>query len=1210
MKRSSVTVAATLCAALAGCGADRRQFRTTDSSLALATADEPGQRAVVSSTIVTLSGRSAAPEGTQIQAVALDATMTPRSCTGTVTSDHTWSCAVQLPDGGYTWSAQADTGRPSQAVDFVVRTWSVQAPLADRLPPVINDPTPVITGTVDASLLYQGYHLEVTEGGKAICIVYPVTSTNWSCALTKPLAEGPHVLASDVDESSGDELTPSSNPVAFVVKTRIGTPTVDAIPSPTNAAVVPFSGTGEPGATLSVLENGSAMCEVPVTAGGSWQCVADRMPEGSHVAVVEQTDGAGNVSATTSVAFVVDRHVPSAPGLDAPASPSRQPRITLSGEGEAGDALVVSDSYSHLICAARVGADSRWSCTTTLNDGDYLLSAAQTSGAGTRSCPSKSVPLSVRTLLAPLFDALRSPTRDASPLLTGTAAANAQVVVYVGENPLCAARADASGRWSCKPSAALADGAYLLQARVTDDLAHVSDASARAVVIDTTPPAAPVIAQLPSPTRKRQPVVSGTAEAASTVAIMEASSGAAVCTVTAEASGAFHCAASAAMAMGPHTITATATDAAGNTSGRAQPVTVVISDTIPGRPTIEKPSNGAEVEGRRPLISGRTDPGTLVQVSLDGQTYTAQLDGKGLWVLFPPSDLAAGEHHVQAAATDAQQNASDVATGTFRIVDLGFARGGCASGGVPAPLFAVAALLFVALRRKKAAAALVLASIPSLSRAAELDVSLFRPAAAGDGLAATEGARPPLDGERPLELRTWTDFAIRPLSFLSQSGDQRALVRSRTGEFLGAQVHLLGPLSLALQVPLTLDEHGDLSGLPPSSRGPSTLLGGFGDLRLTPRLALLREEWAGIDLATQASFEFPTARARTLSSDGTVRAEGLVALGRQLGAVPGGDLSLLANGYVRVRPAHEFLDVKSGTEAGVRAGLGLALKPMQSYVPRRVYLEAEGRSFLRGGFAPGTAPAEWRAGGTVCPAGNLAIDLAAGTALTDGVGAPRARFLFGFGWSPSACGRHMTPALATVAPGAREMAPAADPAAGEPPIAPLVRVPRPNDRDGDGIPDADDACPDQPGPRENHGCPVTIRQRVVVSATKIRILEKILFTSGRAQINPRSYGVLDQVAAVLNSHPDLLVVRVEGHTDRVGSPARNLALSQARAEVVAAYLEAKGVDSRRLRAKGFGLTRPIASNRTAAGRAANRRVAFSVLKMRAKTIEAQRPPDS
>src|SRR5438309_72535 len=189
--------------------------------------------------------------------------------------------------------------------------------------------------------------------------------------------------------------------------------------------------------------------------------------------------------------------------------------------------------------------------------------------------------------------------------------------------------------------------------------------------------------------------------------------------------------------------------------------------------------------------------------------------------------------------------------------------------------------------------------------------------------------------------------------------------------------------------------------------------------------------------------------------------------------------------------------------------------------------------------------------------------------------------------------------------------PAAEPPAPAPPPPEqkIVQVTLP-DRDGDGIPDDDDSCPDQAGPASNHGCPESLRALVVVAATRIEILEQVQFATGKSRIEPRSYPLLDQVAAVLNSHPDLLLVQVEGHTDNRGSAIYNILLSQSRAEAVAAYLESKGVASSRLRARGFGYGRPIADNATAGGRAANRRVAFAVLLTRPKVIEAQRPPES
>jgi outer membrane protein OmpA-like peptidoglycan-associated protein len=930
------------------------------------------------------------------------------------------------------------------------------------------------------------------------------------------------------------------------------------------------------------------------------------------------------VSAAASTSFVIDTHVPAAPTLQPPATPTDNALVTFRGSGETAAQVSVIDSYSRLLCSATVDATSAWRCTPAsgVADGDYLLSAFQVPQVGARSGPSAAVPLSVRTLKVPVFDAPASPTREASPLLTGHAQAGALVSVYLGESALCSTTADASGAWSCRP-AALADGAYLMLAQVRDAQSHASGPSAaRALVVDTTAPAAPVLDQPTSPTRKRQPVLSGTAEAGALVTVTEtpaptspgpalASGAAALCSTTATAAGTFRC--TVALALGEHHVTATATDAAGNTSLAAQAVELTVSEASVPAPTIESPANGTATDRRRPVIFGHTAPGTLVEVSVDGTAYVAQVASDGAWTLLPGSDLAVGSHELIASATDPEQNVSDTSASRFSILEAGFARGGCTSGGIPTPLLAAAVLIAWAQRRRWArlACALFVAAVPSLSRAQEIDVSGFRPASGGDGFAAVEGARPPVSGESRLELRSWTDYAVHPLTYVTSSGTQ-PLVRDRVGEWLGAQVHLVGPLSLAAQVPVTLAASGNLSPLSGSSGGSTAVSSGLADVRLTPRLALLRQEWAGIDLATQMSFELPTGQAQSFSSDGRVRLEGLLAAGRRLGSVPGGDLDLLANAYVRVRPTREVLDVRSGSEAGLRAGVGYALAALRAWVPRRIYGELEGSSFLRAGFAPGSSPAEWRLGGTFCPVGNLAVDVAGGGALTDGVGAPRARFLFGIGFSPAACAR----THAAIQPAGVAAPPPVAPPPSPPPTTavakalPLPPKPVAVDSDGDGIPDADDACPDHPGPAANHGCPQGTPQRVVVSATTLEILDQVHFATGKASIQTQSYWLLDQVAAVLKTHPDLLLVQVEGHTDDRGPSSFNILLSQARAAAVADYLVSKEVSRERLVARGFGPTRPVGSNATVEGRAANRRVAFTVMKTRAHVIEAERPPES
>ncbi len=112
---------------------------------------------------------------------------------------------------------------------------------------------------------------------------------------------------------------------------------------------------------------------------------------------------------------------------------------------------------------------------------------------------------------------------------------------------------------------------------------------------------------------------------------------------------------------------------------------------------------------------------------------------------------------------------------------------------------------------------------------------------------------------------------------------------------------------------------------------------------------------------------------------------------------------------------------------------------------------------------------------------------------------------------------------------------------------------------------------------------------------KIVITQKIHFEFDRAVIRPISYPILDDVASLLMRNPQIRLVRVEGHTDWIGSDAYNQKLSEARANSVRNYLIQKGIEPDRLQAAGYGESRPIADNNTVMGRARNRRTEFTVV---------------
>jgi outer membrane protein OmpA-like peptidoglycan-associated protein len=142
------------------------------------------------------------------------------------------------------------------------------------------------------------------------------------------------------------------------------------------------------------------------------------------------------------------------------------------------------------------------------------------------------------------------------------------------------------------------------------------------------------------------------------------------------------------------------------------------------------------------------------------------------------------------------------------------------------------------------------------------------------------------------------------------------------------------------------------------------------------------------------------------------------------------------------------------------------------------------------------------------------------------------------------------------------------------------------DSDGDGVADMDDRCPTVKGTIENKGCPEITKQDV----QRITYLgSKIFFENNSEKLKVASLVQLDELVTLINKYQASNLV-IEGHADSNGSDAFNLELSQKRTESVKNYLMEKGIAASRLTAIGYGESKPIASNKTALGRAKNRRV--------------------
>jgi len=154
--------------------------------------------------------------------------------------------------------------------------------------------------------------------------------------------------------------------------------------------------------------------------------------------------------------------------------------------------------------------------------------------------------------------------------------------------------------------------------------------------------------------------------------------------------------------------------------------------------------------------------------------------------------------------------------------------------------------------------------------------------------------------------------------------------------------------------------------------------------------------------------------------------------------------------------------------------------------------------------------------------------------------------------------------------------------------APVDKVGCPLDSDGDGVFDYLDKCPDTPkGIKVDvNGCPVPIKEKVSIDLN-------VEFDTNSAVVKNIYEDRIQEVAAFLKAYPTANA-EIEGHTDSTGSDAYNLKLSQKRAESVMKHLADKGIDPSRMKAVGYGESRPVADNNTKEGKQRNRRVVAGI----------------
>lgn len=251
------------------------------------------------------------------------------------------------------------------------------------------------------------------------------------------------------------------------------------------------------------------------------------------------------------------------------------------------------------------------------------ITATATDSSGHTSTPSSAI---VDTI-APTTPTISSnqPTTDTTPTLTGTAEPKSTVTISIDGAVAGTAITDASGNWSFTPSTPLSEGSHTVTAIATDAAGNNSPVSSgNTIIVDATAPNAPTLSQ-PGTTSDNTPTLNGTAEPNSTVTV--SIDGNVVGTAITDPSGNWSFTPTNTLSDGTHTVTATATDTAGNTSSASTPNTFTIDTAAPSTPVID-PVNGSNP------ITGTAEPGSTVTVTYpDGSTTTTVADSTGHWTV-------------------------------------------------------------------------------------------------------------------------------------------------------------------------------------------------------------------------------------------------------------------------------------------------------------------------------------------------------------------------------------------------------------------------------------------------------------------------------------------------------------------------------------------------------------------------------------------------
>ncbi|MBB1424116.1 retention module-containing protein, partial [Pseudoalteromonas sp. SG43-7] len=448
----------------------------------------------------TISGTSDAPDGTLITVVITDSNNNSQTLNTTVIAG-VWSVDAQdtLAEGEFTVNASITVnGLTSDAqatgiIDTLAPTFDID-PLS-----VTNDTTPTITGSSDE--IGGLVSITVTDANGA---VQTLTATvladgTWSVDIPTPLAEGAFQVDASVTDVAGNTASDTEN--GGVIDTQAPTFDIDPLAATSDSTPTITGSSDEIGGLVSVIVTDATgavqTLTATVLADGTWSVdVPTPLAEGTFQVDGSVTDAAGNTASDTENGGVIDTQAPTFDIDPLAATNDSTPTITGSSDEIGGlVSITVTDANGDIqTLTATVLADGSWSVDvpTPLAEGAFVVDASVTDAAGNTASDTENG--GVIDTLAPTVDINPlADSNDSTPTITGSSDEIGGLVSITvtdanGDIQTLTATVLADGSWSVDVPTPLAEGAFVVDASVTDAAGNTASDTENGGVIDTLAP--------------------------------------------------------------------------------------------------------------------------------------------------------------------------------------------------------------------------------------------------------------------------------------------------------------------------------------------------------------------------------------------------------------------------------------------------------------------------------------------------------------------------------------------------------------------------------------------------------------------------------------------------------------------------------------------------------------------------------------------------